>query len=341
MMGTPTYVSPEQARGKNVDYRTDIYALGCITYEMVCGRLPFIAQTAMDIVLKHLTEAPAPPISVRPHVPPALDELILQMLEKDPNRRPPIAHVRAVFADLVASGTVAIEHSSGITIRSDLKTRRGAETPSKVRYRTPSPSEAPTGLQGTAVGRAPAAGSAAAMPAAPPAKKRRRLAVAIGGVALGAVAGVVAFLAVSADDSGADTAKPGSAAVVAAAPPPADAAPPADAPPLAEPSADAAAPTTEIHVDTAARIEVDGVVLQTAASSATLPLAPGMHHVVVTAAGKRPFDKTLALAATPLEVHLDPLHRASGARAKPPAQGSGSEQPPHKDDNYTVDPFSQ
>src|SRR5215510_15445248 len=81
MMGTPGYLSPEQARGKNVDHRTDIYALGCMTFEIVCGRLPFIADNAMDIVLMHMT-SPAPRASeIWPDIPAPLDELIARMLE--------------------------------------------------------------------------------------------------------------------------------------------------------------------------------------------------------------------------------------------------------------------
>ncbi|HTL36718.1 MAG TPA: protein kinase, partial [Kofleriaceae bacterium] len=55
MMGTPGYLSPEQARGKNVDYRTDIYALGCMMFEMITGRMPFMAESPMDVVMMHIT----------------------------------------------------------------------------------------------------------------------------------------------------------------------------------------------------------------------------------------------------------------------------------------------
>src|SRR5262245_33363253 len=73
MMGTPGYLSPEQARGKNVDHRTDIYALGCMVFEIVCGRLPFIADNAMDIVLMHMTAAPPRASELWPEIPPPLD----------------------------------------------------------------------------------------------------------------------------------------------------------------------------------------------------------------------------------------------------------------------------
>src|SRR5262245_12740211 len=88
MMGTPEYVSPEQARGKNVDHRTDIYAFGVISYEILLGRLPFDADNAADIITKHLREPPPRPASIWPQIPEALEDSILKMLEKDPTRRP-------------------------------------------------------------------------------------------------------------------------------------------------------------------------------------------------------------------------------------------------------------
>src|SRR5688572_19901744 len=85
MMGTPGYLSPEQARGKNVDYRTDIYALGCMVFEIVCGRLPFVSDNAMDIILMHMTAPPVRASMVWPEIPPPLDDLIARMLEKEPS----------------------------------------------------------------------------------------------------------------------------------------------------------------------------------------------------------------------------------------------------------------
>ncbi len=128
MIGTPAYLSPEQARGKNVDYRTDIYALGCMLFEVVTGRMPFMAESAMDIVLMHLSAPPRRPSELVPDVPPALEQIILQTLEKDPDKRPSLAEVRNVFAELVASGLVPIEHGSKATFRSELaRSRRESE----------------------------------------------------------------------------------------------------------------------------------------------------------------------------------------------------------------------
>ncbi|MDI1449699.1 serine/threonine-protein kinase [Polyangium sp. 6x1] len=87
-MGTPLYMSPEQCRGKNVDHRTDIYSFGIVAHELMTGRLPFEAEDTIDLLVKQ-TSAPAPPMStVCPDLPAALDAPVLQMLEKDPARRP-------------------------------------------------------------------------------------------------------------------------------------------------------------------------------------------------------------------------------------------------------------
>jgi serine/threonine-protein kinase len=94
-MGTAGYMSPEQARNKNVDYRTDVYALGCVAYEMILGRLPFVADSAIDILAMHLASQPPLPRSLSPDVPPALERLMLEMLAKEPDGRPPVAAIRA------------------------------------------------------------------------------------------------------------------------------------------------------------------------------------------------------------------------------------------------------
>jgi serine/threonine-protein kinase len=91
MLGTPQYMAPEQIRAEMVDGRTDIYALGCLLYEMVTARLPHEAPTIMALLSKHLLEQPVPPSQRRPELglPGALDRLILGAMAKDPAARPP------------------------------------------------------------------------------------------------------------------------------------------------------------------------------------------------------------------------------------------------------------
>ncbi|MCC6995667.1 MAG: serine/threonine protein kinase [Deltaproteobacteria bacterium] len=88
-MGTPLYMSPEQCRGLgDIDRRADIYALGCIMFEMVTGRLPFDGEGPGDIMASHLKEPAPPPSSFAPGLPRLLDVLVLKMLAKKPAERP-------------------------------------------------------------------------------------------------------------------------------------------------------------------------------------------------------------------------------------------------------------
>ena len=87
-MGTPHYMPPEQAMGRPVDHRADIYALGVVLYQIFGGALPFDGTTAHEIVFKHVTEVPLPPSSHRPIVPAAMERIILDCLQKPPELRP-------------------------------------------------------------------------------------------------------------------------------------------------------------------------------------------------------------------------------------------------------------
>jgi serine/threonine protein kinase len=89
--GTPGYMAPEQARGHEVDWRSDVYALGVTAFEMLCGTPPFEAKTSLDLVVKHLCDAPPPPTALRPDLPPRLEALLLSMLAKTPADRPRLA----------------------------------------------------------------------------------------------------------------------------------------------------------------------------------------------------------------------------------------------------------
>ena len=93
VMGTPLYLSPEQAKGARVDAATDIYSLGAMAYEMGAGVVPFLAESAVEIMAMHIS-ARAEPLSQRaPWLPPMFEQLVFRMLEKDPRNRPPIGEV--------------------------------------------------------------------------------------------------------------------------------------------------------------------------------------------------------------------------------------------------------
>lgn len=100
-IGTPMYMSPEQMRGPDVDQRTDVYALGCVAYELVLGQPPFPhARTAPELYAAHLHESPPLPRSIWPEIPPQLDLCLFAMLAKDPAYRPTLAQFRSVIADV-------------------------------------------------------------------------------------------------------------------------------------------------------------------------------------------------------------------------------------------------
>lgn len=87
VMGTPEYMSPEQLESHRVDARSDVYSLGIVLYELATGQLPFTGDTPLSVALKHRTELPAPPRSLRPEVPAWLERVILKCLEKDRGHR--------------------------------------------------------------------------------------------------------------------------------------------------------------------------------------------------------------------------------------------------------------
>jgi len=87
-IGTPLYMSPEQARGDKVDLRTDVYALGVLCYELLTGRLPFEAESTVAVLMAHIIQNAEPPSEVCPDLPAVFDAPVLRMLAKDPEARP-------------------------------------------------------------------------------------------------------------------------------------------------------------------------------------------------------------------------------------------------------------
>jgi serine/threonine protein kinase len=93
LVGTPQYLSPEQARGGKVSEKTDVYSLGVMAYELFLDQLPFEAETSAEIMAMHLRATPAPPHELWPDIPQDLEALILQMLEKRADHRPTMLEV--------------------------------------------------------------------------------------------------------------------------------------------------------------------------------------------------------------------------------------------------------
>src|SRR5438046_4050673 len=88
MVGTVSYMPPEQAMGGEVTPRSDLYSLGAMLYELVTGRPPFIGDESVAIIGQHLNTPPVAPSWHRPDLPAPLEALVLQLLEKDPGKRP-------------------------------------------------------------------------------------------------------------------------------------------------------------------------------------------------------------------------------------------------------------
>jgi serine/threonine-protein kinase len=87
VVGTPEYMSPEQARGEKLDSRSDLYSMGIILYQLLTGRTPFLADTALAVVLKHLSDPPEPPSSIYPEVHKGLEAVCLRSLAKAKEER--------------------------------------------------------------------------------------------------------------------------------------------------------------------------------------------------------------------------------------------------------------
>lgn len=88
LLGSPTYMSPEQCRGaQKVDGRADLYSLGCMLFEMLCGRPPFDQQMVAAVIAAHLRETPPAPTSLRPEISPELEAIVLRLLAKDAGER--------------------------------------------------------------------------------------------------------------------------------------------------------------------------------------------------------------------------------------------------------------
>ncbi|MFI5289072.1 MAG: serine/threonine-protein kinase, partial [Polyangia bacterium] len=87
VLGTPHYMAPEQAEGKKIDHRVDVYALGCILFQMMTGRVPFPGNGFGEVLVKHLREPPPLPSRLNPAVPPSVEKIVLHALAKRPEFR--------------------------------------------------------------------------------------------------------------------------------------------------------------------------------------------------------------------------------------------------------------
>ncbi|MDR0945368.1 MAG: Stk1 family PASTA domain-containing Ser/Thr kinase [Bifidobacteriaceae bacterium] len=186
VIGTAQYLSPEQARGETVDARSDLYSTGCVLYELLTGRPPFVGDSAVSVAYQHVREQPAAPSALAPDVPEVLDRIVMKALAKDRDLR----------------------YATASEFRGDLETaKRGGMVAAPVSPITPLPQAAPPTQvlsQATQVfpGTPPVTGSFAAAGVLPDqarveeeekeASQRRRRR----GIVIGIIAAVVAIIAI-------------------------------------------------------------------------------------------------------------------------------------------------
>jgi serine/threonine-protein kinase len=131
LMGTPIYMSPEQCRGtKTVDHRSDIYSLGIIFFEMLCGQPPFVSEGFGELVNMHLNVAPAAPSTQNASVSPAIDAIVLKMLSKNPDER--FADMGALMTALKASGGSTFVVRGAQSSSPELDSKLGGQTGKRI-----------------------------------------------------------------------------------------------------------------------------------------------------------------------------------------------------------------
>ena len=119
VLGSVLYFSPEQARGNKVDHLSDLYSLGVVMYEMLCGTVPFRGDTPISIALKHIQDQPLPLTGVNPSVPPLLEKIVLKLLAKRPGERIQSAlELSAALENLKFNTEVDIDQTQRLAIDS-------------------------------------------------------------------------------------------------------------------------------------------------------------------------------------------------------------------------------
>lgn len=123
VVGTPQYLSPEQALGRAVDARSDLYSVGIMLFELLTGRVPFVADSALGMAYAHVQEDPVAPSSINRSVTPAMDALVARALKKNPNERFPTA---AAMLDEVARVAGAGHTGAPVIVPGSHPTNSGA-----------------------------------------------------------------------------------------------------------------------------------------------------------------------------------------------------------------------
>ena len=120
LMGTPYYMSPEQCRGSgHVDHRSDIYALGCVLYQMLTGRPPFVLEGSGEILAAHIHVPPLPPRQINASIPVPVEQIVMRLLAKDPDQRfQTMEQVIVAFNDAFDRGQADIDSEPSLRVSS-------------------------------------------------------------------------------------------------------------------------------------------------------------------------------------------------------------------------------
>lgn len=137
-IGTVYYISPEQASGKKIDPRSDIYSLGVVMYEMATGKLPFVADSPVSVALMQVNNQPRPPREILPSVPPGVEAMILTAMEKDPDKRFQSASVMLHYVLRLREdpGNNFKAHHSGSTAQIPVQRGKGGRKAAKKQSRS-------------------------------------------------------------------------------------------------------------------------------------------------------------------------------------------------------------
>jgi serine/threonine-protein kinase len=184
VLGTPRYMAPEQAADQDIGPATDLYSIGVILYEGMAGRVPFQGRTAFELFTAHVEQTPAPPRSLRPDLPEAIEAVILRALAKRPAERFPSAKAMAEALRAAIDGRDDLD----ATLDSDVSAITSAPTEDGLEVVPPAVAPAPPAPP------APAPPPSVATPVAPPAPTPSRPAWIVPSLSVGAA--VVAAVAV-------------------------------------------------------------------------------------------------------------------------------------------------
>jgi serine/threonine-protein kinase len=189
IVGTAQYLAPEQARGLTVGPPADLYALGIVLYEMLSGRVPFEGDSAVNVALRHVQEAPEPLTERNPLVPVALESVVMRALAKDPRQRYQSADEMGIELDQVRQGLPISDETAVIGAATLAMARPGPPTPAETMVAPPLP---------------PREAGPPRTPANPTRRRLWILLIVLGVVLVAITAGVFAFT--RGDTGGGDTA---------------------------------------------------------------------------------------------------------------------------------------